>query len=80
MDVRVYHTKGGVYKEALELSREEQVFWFNEFVNRMLNDNGFLRWVINHIDNLPEYKVYWNYYGSIHSKKHTFVGKPPKHL
>lgn len=59
------------YKESLwELSKEEQIYlWFEtcEYFEKNTRE------ILDNLDNMDSFKVYWNYYG----KKRKTVGLPP---
>jgi hypothetical protein len=62
---------------AFKLSPEEQdSYWLNSIKMIMLHT----RWVLDNLDELPEYTVRWNYYEYKNSKREETIGKPPEAL
>jgi hypothetical protein len=62
---------------AFKLSSEEQdSYWLNTI--KMIMQNT--RWVLDNLDDLPEYTVRWNYYEYKNSPRDETIGEPPKHL
>jgi len=55
-----------------DLSHDEQeYYWSNSIKNIMFNT----RWVLDNLEYLNEFKVRWNQYGNLKSRR--TVGKPP---
>lgn len=53
-----------------EMSKEEQYWYWRNCYSLVMNET---RWVLDNLDNMCEFKVWWNYYG----KKKT-IGQPPE--
>ena len=59
------------------LSHEEQDSYWIETIRRVMQDT---RWVLDHLDEMPIYKVRWNHNGCVSGKykKKLCVGLPPE--
>lgn len=61
-----------------ELSHEEQDNYWRQSHNLVMNHT---RWVLDHLDNLCEFKTRWNHYGKQTGKAglhRSGIGKPPE--
>lgn len=67
MDIRVV-TVNGVREEVIILSPSEQETWYNDCVNRVINDTRFY---LDNLDFLPSFKVNWLHYGKKRRKTFT---------
>ncbi len=62
----------GEYREYIVLNRVEQEGWYSACIQRVLNDT---RYVLDHLDNFPEFQVNWedyhkkDYYKKYHKRK-----------
>lgn len=62
--------------EYILSSEEQDSFWLQGIKLVMTRT----RWVLDNLDDIPEFKVRWNYYGSKNSKRSDTIGMPPAHV
>ena len=66
MNVRKYCDKGTTnWHEEIILTRKEQAVWYNECINRILNNT---REVLDSLDFSESFQVNWNNYGTRYMK------------